>query len=114
MVISNAHSISNSQSKDELQKDQIKPIIKTSGTGQAESPAKKAPLKAEDSVLLGGVQTSDGYKAKREKETRRAEQRDSDHGNGTGVDNETKLQNASLKPHLDDSTSDKPSLDKQH
>jgi len=43
--------------------DRLTPKIKPSNTGHAKHPAKKAPMSAKKTKMLGGEQTSDGAKA---------------------------------------------------
>jgi hypothetical protein len=71
--------------------------VKTSNTGHAEHPAKRAPMSSKDSVLLGGEQTSDGASA--EKKARRTEGKDKKYG-GEKTSHLRKTVNASLKNAL--------------
>jgi hypothetical protein len=77
--------------------EELKPHVKTSDTGHDEHPAKRAPLAAKDSVLLGGEQTSDGAAA--EKKTRKTQGKDKKYG-GKKTLHLKKTVNASLKNAL--------------
>jgi hypothetical protein len=96
-----------------LSKDRRTSLVKTSGTGNEESPAKKAPLKAKDSILLGDEYTSDGYRAELAEQKRHADKKRGARGDGIKI-NKQKLQDASLKPHLDMNMDDKPHIDQHH
>ncbi len=76
--------------------DQKKSNIKTSNTGHAEHPAKKAPMSANKTKPLGGEQTSDGAAVERAQESSRHPIKEPPISTS-----EKKLKDASLDPHLD-------------
>ena len=77
------------------QDDKLSPIIKTSDTGHDEHPAKKAPMSAKKTVLLGGEQTSAGAAAEKRNDQRRSQPKVPP----ISI-KEKKLKDASLKPLL--------------
>jgi hypothetical protein len=77
--------------------ESLAPKVKKSNTGHAEHPAKRAPLKAKESVLLGGEQTSDAAEA--EEKIQRSKGKDKEYG-GEKTTHFKKTVNASLKNAL--------------